>query len=618
MNYTLKNALIKTQDVSLSFGNRVILKPTTVEVRDIVRSETTPTGQIIGLLGPSGIGKCLAKGTLVLMFDGTTKKVEHIRVGDCLMGPDSKPRRVLNLGQGIDVLYRIQPKKGDSFVVNAPHILALHLGRSKRGKEKYLEVPVSEYLTRSPTFKARTRLYRVGVDFPSREVPIDAYLFGLWLGDGDTGYPAITNQDAEVVEAVQEFAQASGAEVTRYAYSGKCPRYRLHNHWKLKNQATSVFNRLRETGAIQDKHIPLAYKANSREVRLKLLAGIIDSDGGVIGDNCYEVVSKIKELAQDYCYLARSLGLAAYCQGTFKRAQTGEGSIYHRVIISGHVSEIPVRIPRKTLRPRRQIKNVLRTGFTVQAEGVGQYYGFELDGDGLFLLGDFTVTHNTQFSRMLTGLQEPTSGSIQVVDYANDPTGEKMVPVRPGVVGLVAQNYPLFKHRTVKGNLLVALEKSKLSPKDRLVKAREYLALFELSDKEDRFPVQLSGGQRQRIAIIQALLCSEHFLVLDEPFTGLDPLMRDLTCDLILKVANIDERNTIFVVAHDISALVKISDHLWMFGRDRDEAGQTVPGATIKYAYDLIERGLAWRPGIDSTQEFHNTVTEVKAQFKNL
>jgi NitT/TauT family transport system ATP-binding protein len=224
----------------------------------------------------------------------------------------------------------------------------------------------------------------------------------------------------------------------------------------------------------------------------------------------------------------------------------------------------------------------------------------------------------TQFSRMLTGLQEPTSGSIQVVDYANDPTGEKMVPVRPGVVGLVAQNYPLFKHRTVKGNLLVALEKSKLSPKDRLAKAREYLALFELSDKEDRFPVQLSGGQRQRIAIIQALLCSEHFLVLDEPFTGLDPLMRDLTCDLILKVANIDERNTIFVVAHDISALVKISDHLWMFGRDRDEAGQTIPGATIKYAYDLIERGLAWRPGIDSTQEFHNTVTEVKAQFKNL
>jgi polar amino acid transport system ATP-binding protein/sulfate transport system ATP-binding protein len=221
----------------------------------------------------------------------------------------------------------------------------------------------------------------------------------------------------------------------------------------------------------------------------------------------------------------------------------------------------------------------------------------------------------TTFARILAGLQEPTTGTIQVADVLNP---ESMAPVRPGVVGMVAQSYPLFPWRTVQGNLMVALEHSAWAKETRYLKIREYLDLFGLADKLACYPAQLSGGQRQRISIIRELLCSEHYLVMDEPFTGLDPIMKDKLCATINKVALLHEQNTIFVVAHDIDALVKISDCLWLFGRDRDETGKHLPGAYIKKSYNLIERGLAWEPDIAKMPAFHEFKQEVRAEFENL
>ena len=91
---------------------------------------------------------------------------------------------------------------------------------------------------------------------------------------------------------------------------------------------------------------------------------------------------------------------------------------------------------------------------------------------------------------------------------------------------------------------------------------------FELEDKFNLYPAQLSGGQRQRCAIIQQILCSEHFLLMDEPFSGLDLLMLEKTCELITKVADMDDLNTIIVVTHDVTAACSVADHLWLMGRD--------------------------------------------------
>ncbi len=214
----------------------------------------------------------------------------------------------------------------------------------------------------------------------------------------------------------------------------------------------------------------------------------------------------------------------------------------------------------------------------------------------------------TMFSRILAGLQEPTTGEVLV-------EGKK---VGAGLVGMVAQSYPLFDWRTVRGNLRVALEHSGLTGQGKEDRIREYLERFGMSDKGDLYPAQLSGGQRQRVSVVRELLCSEHYVVMDEPFTGLDPVSKDKVADLIVQVANLDERNTIFVVAHDIPALVAISDTLWLFGRDRDERGAPVPGAYVKKTYNLIERDLAWSPGISSTRPFLDFCAEVRASFGDL
>jgi len=190
--------------------------------------------------------------------------------------------------------------------------------------------------------------------------------------------------------------------------------------------------------------------------------------------------------------------------------------------------------------------------------------------------------------------------------------------VTAGSVGVVAQDYPLFLHRTVLGNLLVAGAQAGLSSPQARKKAMGLLERFGLAAIALEYRAQLSGGQRQRVAIAQQFMCSEHFLLLDEPFSGLDPLAADEVCALTQEVAHADDLNTIVVVTHDIWAAVTVADHLWLLGRDRDEHGAPIAGARVQFTYDLIERALAWRHDLASDLVCHALVAEVRARFEVL
>ena len=148
------------------------------------------------LTGPVGIGKCLGRGTPVLMHDGTVRAVEDVRVGDRLMGPDSTPRTVLSLAHGTDRLYRIMPVKGDPYVVNEPHILSLKLtGGDGRSQGEVVNLSVRDYLARAENFKRNVKGYRVGVEFDAQPVTLEPYFLGLWLGDGASDTPRIHTTD---------------------------------------------------------------------------------------------------------------------------------------------------------------------------------------------------------------------------------------------------------------------------------------------------------------------------------------------------------------------------------------------------------------------------------------
>jgi len=216
----------------------------------------------------------------------------------------------------------------------------------------------------------------------------------------------------------------------------------------------------------------------------------------------------------------------------------------------------------------------------------------------------------TSLFRIIAGLNKPTSGRVSVNGFDR--------PVIAGEVGVVAQSYPLFEHRTVLGNLMLGAMKKEKDSKVARDKVMGFLNEFELADKYNLYPAQLSGGQRQRCAIIQQILCSEHFLLMDEPFSGLDLLMLERTCDLIAKVSDMDDLNTIIVVTHDVTAACSVADHLWLMGRGSDAKGSLIPGSSIVKQYDLIERDLCWQPGIITTARFTDFVREVKNEFRRL
>ncbi|HET8646690.1 MAG TPA: ATP-binding cassette domain-containing protein, partial [Vicinamibacteria bacterium] len=149
-------------------------------------------------------------------------------------------------------------------------------------------------------------------------------------------------------------------------------------------------------------------------------------------------------------------------------------------------------------------------------------------------------------------------------------------------------------------------------------KALSFLRRFHLEDRGHLYPSQLSGGQRQRVAIAQQFMCSEHFLLMDEPFSGLDPLAVDRVCELISEVAGLHELNTIVVVTHDIPAAIEVSDTIVLLGRDRDAQGKVIPGARVQATYNLVERGLAFRKGVTTTPEFMELLREILARFPTL
>jgi replicative DNA helicase len=378
-------------------------------------------GEMGAWMGAAGTGKCTIRGTKILMYDGTVKNCEDVLVGDLVMGNDSTPRRVLHTHSLIDQVYEVKPVKGESYFVNSKHILSLkrsskkptkrndrptkirknvryHNHFSRMGDTNIFNISVEEWLKESKSFKKCMKGWRVGIEWDAREVKIDPYFLGLWLGDGHKNTSAVTNVDDVVVEEVKKTAAKRSLSVRikdghDYFIFSKDNKVKIPGKGVSKN---SLLNDLRHYNLINNKHIPFDYKINSRASRLKLLAGLIDTDGYNHKCGGYDFIQKNKTLAKDVLFLARSLGFAAYMRRCVKKCQTGNGGYYWRISISGDCSQIPVRIKYKKCEPRKQTKNHLVTGIRViKHNKSAEFYGFEIDGNHLFLLSDFTVVHNS-------------------------------------------------------------------------------------------------------------------------------------------------------------------------------------------------------------------------------
>lgn len=400
-------------------------------------------GTSIAIHGPPGTGKCHTYDTPILMYDGTIKMVQDIVVGDTVMGDDSTPRKVIDLGRGKDELFEIIPTKGEKFGVNSAHILCLkQSGLNKIKKvtnknnsisykveylnkltfqinskrfdnldeaQKYLdekniendifEISVKDLLHQPKSITRKLKGYRSGVEFETRKVLFDPYVLGVWLGDGTSSQPQITNQDATILSYVRNSIKEYGLNLNYYSGYTYRIAYDMHDN-DSRNNKNMFLQALKDYKLLNNKHIPHDIKVNDRSTRMQVLAGIIDTDGSYsLKDKCFSIFQKNKTLSDDILFVARSLGFAAYqkkCnQSCLYKGEKVTGE-YYRISISGdNLCEIPTKCPRKKAVERLINKNALLFGFDIKPIGHGNYYGFTLDNNHRYVLHDFTVTHNT-------------------------------------------------------------------------------------------------------------------------------------------------------------------------------------------------------------------------------
>ena len=402
-------------------------------------------GKNVFITSAGGCGKCLEKNTEILMYNGEIKYVQDIKIGDLVMGDDSTHRKVKSLSRGKDTMYEVSNVKNEKYVVNSQHILSLKYTNKKRlqdcvsenkfyvrwfnnnllktesksfsykGKEKEIvyneaktfyenkkedlivDIPIQKYLKLTPGLKKYLNGYKVKINFEEKELDLDPYMLGIWLG-GDQINAIISNQDAPIIKYFLENLAKYNCFLSFIQTSDY--NYRICS--TEKNNPNKITNKfiyfLIKYNLIQNKHIPLIYKCNSRKNRLRLLAGIIDSDGHLDNSGAgFELSQSLEheKLLDDIIYLCRSLGFS--CYKNIKKNGNG-----FRICISGEgIDEIPTLCFRKKSNKRKQIKDVLVSGIRVKELGIDDYFGFSLDGNQRFVLGNFIVTHNSHIIKRI-------------------------------------------------------------------------------------------------------------------------------------------------------------------------------------------------------------------------
>ncbi len=365
--------------------------------------------------------------TKVIMWDGSIKNIKDIKIGDYVMGNDSTPRRVTKTSTSKKKSYIVTPSKGQKFLCNSdtkfsvkgilPRISIIKKNNNKYGvvfskqcsetirsfatmneaenfiltlKEDIYDMPFSEYEELSSNKQSQCYLYHIGLNFQEKILPMDPYLIGYWLGHGTSRDPVVTILFDEIATEFTTILQnynltikQRGKKLYGILYDGK------------RGIGKNVFkNTLKTCNLINNKHIPDIYKYNSYENRMRLLAGIIDSNGNAYGT--YIDICQINiDLANDISYLAYSLGFMVSKKEVIKSSEykgvTKYGISQKITIFGNNIENIPCILERKKCKKGLANKRSSCNKFSIQESKSKTFYEIEVDGDGHYLTDDFMV-----------------------------------------------------------------------------------------------------------------------------------------------------------------------------------------------------------------------------------
>jgi phage terminase large subunit GpA-like protein len=280
--------------------------------------------KVVVLVFPIQLGKALDVQTPIATPDGWTR-MGDIKQGDVVFGSAGQRVSVIAASEvfhGHDC-YRVTFSDGSEIIADAGHrwsVIDLQQcnearkeikrresscgsvrTRSEVSAEPYANTKVLETHVLASTYRTRGKQSRYGVmvagalQLPAQKLPMDPYLLGLWLGDGNSAQAAITTMDKEIVDAFAEYDPSP----RKHQSSGLATSYGLRG---------GFLTGLREAGVLNNKHIPKQYLRASSEQRLALLQGLMDSDGYAAVDGIAEFTSSIPVLAMQVIELLCSLG----------------------------------------------------------------------------------------------------------------------------------------------------------------------------------------------------------------------------------------------------------------------------------------------------------------------
>ena len=442
--------------------------------------------------------ECFDPETSILMWDGSSKRAGDVVVGDVLVDDLGNPTTVRTTCSGFKNMYDVIPSKNNFMKhrVTDNHILTLRIRQHKnisnyqrkdrkykhsvkfldrntlKIQEKYfdsfddatnfvnsfsdddtLDITIENYLKLNKITKEYLVLFKVGgIHWEKKEVEMDPYLLGMWLGDGlsdGTGFSLNYKTDFETLDYWEKWAEENGAIIS------KGNRYDFSIVSKKNKEATSagVCNRveeaplkkyLRKYNLLNNKHIPNDYLTNDRDTRLKVLAGLIDTDGSVRdtgreiricqGPNNYKIIEQAYTLAMS---LGFSCGVVeGKSQWTDEKTGVKKFSTYKELTITGYnIYEIPTLLPRKKLQQiddktlLLRSKSFMSSKFTLVETGIGPFVGWQLhDKRGRFCLADGLSVHNTPEGQSV-GIVKNLSYMTHISIYSNSlPLYEYIMP----------------------------------------------------------------------------------------------------------------------------------------------------------------------------------------------
>ena len=191
-----------------------------------------------------------------------------------------------------------------------------------------------------------------------------------------------------------------------------------------------------------------------------------------------------------------------------------------------------------------------------------QDVNFEVQPSETFVIMGLSGSGKSTMVRCLIRLIEPTAGEISI--DGEDITGmsdQALTDFRRKKIAMVFQHYGLMPHRSVLDNAAWGLEVQGLGKAARYARTREVIDLVGLAGWEDAYPQQLSGGMQQRVGLARALAVDTDILLMDEPFSGLDPLIRRQMQDELLRLQE-ELNKTIVFITHDLNEALKLGDRI--------------------------------------------------------